>query len=208
MAQIQWSLNIGVNKISPKRNFVYYPQATKISQDALLSKPDNTIGFCFGIGLRKTTRLFRYEVGYELKTFNYTLKPKLEPSELKINTSLKYFSHHTYLTSGLLIRRYNLVLGLGIDLQYLTKPRITSDGPESHNIVDNNVLSLGGIVSGVWDFKIKSIPFFIGYTYTFYQTGRDPISIQLVYNKDYRNLFIHNPDFNMHTLKIGYVFTK
>lgn len=207
--QTGYFFSMGINVINPKVGFLSRPDITQRGQAVFKKKPNSLVGFSMELGISRNTRHFRFDVSYKLNTLNYKFSPAISPDTETATTKISYLANHLVLLPNYLIPRTNFSVGLGAEMQYLTKPKIETTGSELHNIIDNYPFSVGGLFQISYSMKLGKSRLMAGYQFAFYMVEKNPFSVTLMYNMDYANsLFTHQPDFNTHILKIAYVFAK
>lgn len=202
-------ISIGMNRITPKDGFLYLPDIAKRNMEVYKKNPYSLIGLSMEMGLSRNTKHFRVDMGYKLNTVNYKFAPAITPDTETAITKVSYLANHIFFLPNFLIPTTNFSVGLGTEIQYLSKPKIKTQGNELHNIIDNHTFSMGGLFQVSYSFELGNSQLIAGYQYAFYMRQKNPFHITLMYNNDYgENLFTHQPDFNTHVLKIAYVIAK
>jgi|GEM_PF-2017874 len=205
--QTSYYIGIGINAIQPKPLFLNYPTSLRYGENAEREKASSLVSPSFELGLKSDYKYFSFQLTYQLNFLNYVIHPITSPDYRAIDTRISYLSHNLNIVPNLRVNNFDL--GLGPQIQYLSKPKIKSNGQESHNIKDNHKTSIGLIFQVSYNLSIRERTFILGYQYTMYYSVKTPIEIELLYNNDFENFqYRHVPDFNTHNLRLAYVFKK
>jgi len=203
--QTSYFFGAGINTFSPKTNFFYAPDIAKYGEKAEEQNATSRLSPSFEIGLQRDFKRMRLYLGYQTVFYSYNIHPVTIPKSQEIITRIKFVSHNLNLIPCIKLQDFDI--GIGPQFQYLSKPKVESTGNERHNIYDNNKLSVGLIFQANYNFALGKHKMNIGYQYSMYMSGKNPITVELVYDNDYTNYrYFHQPDFNSHTLRINYVF--
>lgn len=204
--QPDYYLSMGTSVITPKSFFVYRPEIRRVNEPTLHGDIGAKTGLSGMIGMKFSGKWIRYDIAFKVNYHNYKFTPVLDSNDKKISTRVSFPVYSLNFIPTWYIEKANLAAGFGLELQYAGKPRITSTGQELHNIIDENRITFGGIFHLEWDFSIRERDFFLSYQYIRYPDGHLPFQVQLLYNGNRRDLFVHQPKFNTHLIRIGYVF--